>query len=493
MKILQVANGFPPGDRGGVEIYTLGLAKALRSMGHDVAVFCREPGEHRPIYSVRDEVVEGIPARFVVNRFNPGVPLAPRYHDRQIEALFARGVEEQQPGVIHFQHTHGLSASLLARAAAIGVPFVLTLHDYWYMCPQVNLLRRDGSICAGSHHEVNCYECLFGRPYPPLGSNTPDFAAPVSPSTPEPVEHRPLGLSDAIYYPLQRILPWPLRRALLNIYDRVRIKVLPRIRSLSAAARQSDAASLRARARYMREMLTLCGYIIVPSAVVKVQYADFGIPNEQIHLIPHGMDTSAWQGFRPASRPLGAGLQFGYIGSLMRHKGVDLIIRAFRQLNLPHTTLWLHGFALPDDPFAGSLRELAGGDPRVHFAGPYAPPELPHILNQMDVLLVPSRWHETFSIVAREAVLAGLPVIAACMGGISDAIADGVNGLLLPPDDLAAWVAAMQRVVENPKLVTEFHRAQVSRQVKSMRAHAVELLQIYAQLQNAPSGQSHVV
>ena len=77
MKILQVANGFPPVDKGGVEAYTLAFSRALRSIGHDVAVFCREPGEGRPIYSIRDEVIEHIPVRFVVNRFDATTPLAP--------------------------------------------------------------------------------------------------------------------------------------------------------------------------------------------------------------------------------------------------------------------------------------------------------------------------------------------------------------------------------------------------------------------------------
>lgn len=488
MNILQVANGFPPVDRGGVEVYTLGLAGALRSMGHDVAVFCREAGETRPIYSVRDQVVEGIPVHFVVNRFNPGVSLAPRYHDRQIEALFARWVEARRPDVIHFQHTHGLSASLLMRAVEMGLPFAVTLHDYWYMCPQVNLLRPDGSLCPGSHHPVNCYECVFGRPYPPLGPNAPDLTVPASPSVPRPVEHRPLGLGDALYRPLQKTLPRPVRRALLDTYDWARIKALPYLKSLSAAARRSDASALRARARYMQAVLTRCRHITVPSAGVKARYADLGVPEEQIHVMPLGIEMSVWRDLQPAARPHGAGLRFGYIGSLLRHKGVDLIVRAFRQLNLPDTSLWLHGFTLPGDPFADFLRQLAGSDPRIHFTGAYTRPELPRILNRMDVLLIPSRWHETFSIVTREAVLAGLPVIASRMGGIPEAIEDGVNGILLPPDDVAAWRMTMQRVVESPDLVTRLHRAQLTRRVKSMDEHAVELSQLYAQLQNEAGG-----
>ena len=117
MKIGQIVNGFPPIDRGGVENYAFALTKALQAQGHQVAVFCREPGADRPLYSVRDSITNGIPVRFVTNRFSPVTPLAPRYYDIQIEALCARWIEEQTPDVLHIQHAYGLSASLLARAA----------------------------------------------------------------------------------------------------------------------------------------------------------------------------------------------------------------------------------------------------------------------------------------------------------------------------------------------------------------------------------------
>jgi len=233
----------------------------------------------------------------------------------------------------------------------------------------------------------------------------------------------------------------------------------------------------------MQETLNLCQYIVAPLHFVKAQYVDFGIPQEQIHVIPPGMEMRIWEGFRPAPRPRGEKLRFGYIGSLLRHKGVDFMIRAFRQLNAPDTELWIHGFELPDSPFTCTIHNLADGDARIHFAGPYAMPELPNILNQLDVLLIPALWHETFSFVTREAVLAGLPVIASRMGGIPDAIDDGVNGILLPPGDMKAWATAMRRVVEDRELVAALHRAQLTRKVKSMGEHAAELIQLYAQAQ----------
>ena len=477
MRILQVSNGLPPVDRGGVETYTLALAKALASVGHEVTVFCREASGDRPIHSTRDAIVEGVPARFVVNRVEASTPFVQRFHDSAVEVIFERRVDEKRPDVVHFQHTIGLSASLLNRAARLGVPYVATLHDYWYMCPQINLLRPDFRVCAGSHRRVNCYECIYGSPYPPSSDGTPNSRwAPVLP------DDRPFRLSDAVYYPLQRALPGLVRRMLLRAYDFARLTALPRIRWWLTPRSDPSAVALRERARFMRAILRACPYIIAPSETVRQRYVSFGISESLIRVVAHGWDTSAWHNTLSACRPHGGVFRFGYLGSLLQHKGVDVIIRAFRELDGAKTELWIHGFDVPGSPYSHHLHELAGGDDRIHFAGPYVPSDLPVVMDQMDVLLVPSRWPETFSLVTHEAILAGLPVVASRIGAIPDAIEDGVNGILLPAGDTRAWVGAMRRLSEGPELVRALHQDQSDREVKSMEDHASELAQVYARL-----------
>jgi glycosyltransferase involved in cell wall biosynthesis len=195
------------------------------------------------------------------------------------------------------------------------------------------------------------------------------------------------------------------------------------------------------------------------------------------------MDLSLWQGLQPEPRPHGGGLRLGYIGSLLRHKGVDLMLRAFQRLETTGAELMIHGFELPNTPYSQMLHKLGGADRRVHFVGQYSVSDLPGILNQLDILLIPALWHETFSFVTREAVLAGLPVIASRMGGIPEIIEDGVNGILLPPGDLDAWVNALRHIVDNPDSIAAFHRAQLERRsrIKSMSEHAAELVQLYKQ------------
>jgi glycosyltransferase involved in cell wall biosynthesis len=187
---------------------------------------------------------------------------------------------------------------------------------------------------------------------------------------------------------------------------------------------------------------------------------------------------------RPEEANTANGLRVGYLGSLLRHKGVDLLIRAFRQLQTPGSTLRIYGFALPGDPFLNQLRKLVSQDPRVQLMDRYDQKDLPGILSQMDVIVIPSLWHETFSIVAREALLSGTPVVASDIGALPEVINSGQNGLLVPVGDAEALHDALHRLSVDPDLLARMkHAARLSAQkIKSMDAHVHEVDLLYKAL-----------
>src|SRR5262249_34676200 len=91
--------------------------------------------------------------------------------------------------------------------------------------------------------------------------------------------------------------------------------------------------------------------------------------------------------------------------------------------------------------------------PGVVIRGPLAHAEVPGFLAGLDALAVPSIWPENSPLVIREAFLAGVPVIGSRIGGIPEAVHDGLNGLLFEPGDVAALRAAIGRLVEEPGLL----------------------------------------
>jgi glycosyltransferase involved in cell wall biosynthesis len=88
----------------------------------------------------------------------------------------------------------------------------------------------------------------------------------------------------------------------------------------------------------------------------------------------------------------------------------------------------------------------------VKFLGRIDRPIVWETLATADAVVVPSLWYETFSMLTREAFAMQVPVIASNHGALAEAVTHGVDGLLIPPGDVAAWQDAMRRFVESDEL-----------------------------------------
>jgi glycosyltransferase involved in cell wall biosynthesis len=133
-----------------------------------------------------------------------------------------------------------------------------------------------------------------------------------------------------------------------------------------------------------------------------------------------------------------------YVGRLSPEKNLAALIAVARAL--PDYPLLLVG----DGPARGMLAaELAGCN--VHIAGLLQGQELAAAYASADIFLFPSAT-ETFGQVVREAMASGLPVIGVRAGGVQDLIRDSETGLLCPPGDEAALVAAVEHLAEDAAL-----------------------------------------
>lgn len=134
------------------------------------------------------------------------------------------------------------------------------------------------------------------------------------------------------------------------------------------------------------------------------------------------------------------GLRFGYIGRLDPSKGIEALVAAFLNADIPDSELWIAGSGKHDYE-----QHLHGQmcDPRVHMLGRVKPAEFYPLV---DVVIVPSLWHEPLGMVVAEALAFGKPVIGSHRGGIPEMIVDGGNGLLFDPDHPGELTSCLKRV-----------------------------------------------
>lgn len=147
----------------------------------------------------------------------------------------------------------------------------------------------------------------------------------------------------------------------------------------------------------------------------------------EVRIVPNGVDVPA-NAVAPDEPP-----HVLYVGRLSEEKGVRDFLKA------------TEGFArviVGDGPLRDSIPEAVG------FVGPSI---LGPYYGRAAVVVCPSR-REGYGVVAREAMAYGRPVVASAVGGLVDAVEDGVTGLLVPPRDPAALRAAIERLLGDAEL-----------------------------------------
>ena len=155
-----------------------------------------------------------------------------------------------------------------------------------------------------------------------------------------------------------------------------------------------------------------------------------------------------------------------FLGRLVSDKGVDLLLRAYSEIDRPDWPLTIIGSG-PDGTSLKRLAEQLDIISRVTFLGPLQGEALVQVLNQHELMVVPSKWHEPFGIVALEGLACGCVVLASDGGGLPDAV--GSAGLLFRRGDQADLSTKLRELIENEAL-----RARLRDEASSHLAHFQE-------------------
>jgi glycosyltransferase involved in cell wall biosynthesis len=202
-----------------------------------------------------------------------------------------------------------------------------------------------------------------------------------------------------------------------------------------------------------RWQLAAADAVTVVSSSLKTYLVDrHRLPPAKLAVVPNGADVMR---FRPDVAPApirwpatATGPVVGFVGSFQEFHGIDLLARMIAQVGWerPRVRFLIVG----DEARAGPMRTaLAHFGDRVHFTGRVPHERVPELVNAFDVGVLPETAFYCSPLKVVEWMAAGRAVVAPRYGGLEDVMRDGVEGLLFPPRDEAALVAAVLQLIDD--------------------------------------------
>lgn len=451
-RVLFVGHGIAPHSIGGAVQYQWDLIEAVHDRGWETTAFFTAP-RYSLSGKLRRKAYRRGGVRIVEIVNSPYLP----YHEvdpaaqcrrADLEAFFREHLDEESPDVIHVHELQMYPASLLDIARERGIPILKTMHNYYDVCPQHDLMYRGNERCTDDNGGARCVECLAGRP----GTHMP------------------------LHERWKRAMTSSLPPALFTPYRRLKRMLLPGQRMSKALFQAPASGSAFApgdfaeRRRFFLERLNRLDLIHCASAGAAAVFTRHGVSPAILRVVP--LATRLTDAITP--RPLRSDnlpIVFGFMGGEQHHKGYGILIEAMKRIDARRARLEVWNTA-----WSGPVPGL----PHVFHKGIYNSDKLNGVLAGIDVGIVPSIWEESFGLVGVEFTAAKIPIIGSRIGGIPQWLDDGVNGLLFSAGDATELAERMKRFTDDAGLVRSFQERM--KPWKSFATHVDEMISLYQEL-----------
>jgi len=529
----RIADGASHG--GGANVYAQQLGLELGALGHEVLwlhsglTYIPDPATGR-VGASKVRRMEDFHGIRVFEVFNSPV-LAPgpcqareplgEISAPTLEAEVGRFFELVQPDVVHFHNIEGFScgcvdAARTARGRWGGAKVLFSLHNYHTVCPQVYLMKLGRTPCHDFGGGHDCERCMaeMRAPAEERAHRASYHAVRVEPAKATPALGERVA---AVFSPPRPVVPpaivFPGRPAevFTDILEEERVAkagvasasaISPPVVDLTPLENVANPdpsftpaadTEFARRRRGMVEMLNRCDRVLAVSNFVKAKFEAMGVDPRVIHTQHIGTRMPDIARANPESLtpppPFANGrpVRAVFLGYNNYYKGLPMLADTLEQMDAALLSrLHLCVYAKAVEEIEERLTRLESRLAGLSLRSGYSYEDIPRLLHNKDVGLVPSVWWDNGPQTVMEFFACGMPVIAANLGGIPDIAIHEHNALLHRGNDRADLARILARVLLNPDLLFQLRRN--VRPPKNMRDHAAEVERVYLETLSTPQG-----
>lgn len=450
MRILHYSLGLPPYRTGGLTKYSLDLMKEQIRMGYDI--YLLYPGhlnffnKHTKICKNKQqfeikvyELINPLPVSLISGIGKP----SSFYKEAKID-IYRDFLKKLKLDIIHIHTLMGIHKEFFTAAKELNIRMVFTTHDYFGICPKVNLFDYKNNICTDYECGEKCISC-----------NTTAYSMKLI-----------FIMQSRIYrYFKNNTFIIKLRSYIKTLLSKKESKAFVNLSS-------SYVNSYMELRRYYLDIFSLISFFHFNSSVSKEQYEKYMNCTGEVISITHGdiKDNREIKDFRDSSSQL----QITYLGPAEPYKGLNLLVETLDELRRQKINNWklnIYG----NNKGISSCKNAEN----YSFKGVYNYSQLFNIFHNTDILIFPSVWKETFGYVGLEALSYGVPIIVTDNVGFKDMLLNQVSGLIIKSnkEDLAL---NLTMIIEDRGILEKLNNNIIEANYDfSMRNHTEKIVELY--------------
>lgn len=350
-------------------------------------------------------------------------------------------LEQIKPSLVHLQFWQRLWW-VVAAAQRLGIPTVYSAHDFGIACLRTVLLTGDERVCDGTVSVDKCSKCILsGRNI--VGSINEAVAA------------------------------IPGAELILNLlYGREKDGFIARSGGERMNVRRRVALTIE-RNRAMFERIDA---VIASNPLAALFFRQFGVAENKSHMFPWFSSSRSKTLDLP---PFSEGINIGVVSRISPEKGIHLLLDALAEMD-SRRPVTLHIAGALDSAYARKLHKKysnRAGRHAVVWRGWIPNAQLSGFYTKMHVMIVPSLCCDNSPLTLSEALAHGRPVICTDVPSMTHLVKNGINGLVFPLANKDVLKRHIQRLADNPELISAFSRNSTA--VLTAEEYAGKLIQIY--------------